>query len=137
MDPLEGIAFVAVVDGRRVGLVTARRDGSFSGEREAEIRLLVVDPPERRRGVGALLLDHVEGALRASSVDRAWLVTTNDNLEALAFYQRRGWRLAALLAGAVDQSRRTLKPAIATSGANGIPIRDELVLVKELAPAPR
>jgi ribosomal protein S18 acetylase RimI-like enzyme len=134
MDPLDGTAFVAQVDDRPAGLVSAKRGGTFSGEREAEVRVLVVDPAKRRRGIGALLLEHLESKLRRSNVDRVWLVTTNDNLEALAFYQRRDWRLTELLPGAVDESRRTLKSGIGKIGSNGIPIRDELVLLKELAP---
>jgi len=56
----------------------------------------------------------------------------NDNVDALRFYQRRGFRLAALRPGAVDASRATLKPEIPPTGAYGIPLRDELVLTKTL-----
>jgi hypothetical protein len=63
---------------------------------------------------------------------RPWLVTTNDNLDALRFYQRRGFRLAEPHDGAVDRSRETLKPSIPEVGEYGIPIRDELVLERAL-----
>ena len=63
---------------------------------------------------------------RLADGDRIWLVTTNDNLDALRFYQRRGFSLCALRAGAVDDSRRRLKPSISLTGAYGIPLRDEL-----------
>ena len=56
------------------------------------------------------------------------LTTTNDNLDALRFYQRRGFRLVAVRPGAVDDARRTLKPAIPAIGSHGIPMRDELDL---------
>ncbi len=46
--------------------------------------------------------------------------------------QRRGFRLAALRAGAVDASRAGLKPEIPAIGAHGISIRDELELEQEL-----
>ena len=108
--------------------------GPESASDEAEIRVLVVARAARRRGIGGKLLALAERALVASGVRRAWLVTTNDNLDALAFYQRRGWRLADLLPGAVDESRRTIKPGIGRIGENGIPIHDELVLAKELDP---
>ena len=58
---------------------------------------------------------------------RLWVVTTNDNLPALAFYQLHGLRLASLRPRAVDLARR-IKPAIAETGYDGIPIRDELEL---------
>ena len=59
---------------------------------------------------------------------RLWVVTTNDNLGALRFYQRRGFRLAALRPGAVDASRALLKPEIPSLGNDGIPLRDEIEL---------
>jgi ribosomal protein S18 acetylase RimI-like enzyme len=55
-----------------------------------------------------------------------------DNLRALGFYQRRGFRLIALYPNALEASRR-LKPQISMKAANGIPIRDELELELELS----
>jgi hypothetical protein len=60
------------------------------------------------------------------------LITTNDNVDALRFYQRRGFRIVAVHPGAVDVSRRELKPQISEIGDYGIPIRDELVLERSL-----
>ena len=61
-----------------------------------------------------------------------WLTTTNDNLDALRFYQRRGFRLSALRVGAVDAARATLKPELPAIGSYGISLRDELDLELEL-----
>ena len=58
---------------------------------------------------------------------RLWLVTTNDNLDALRFYQRRGLRITAVAAGAVDEARK-IKPGIPLLGDHGIAIRDEITL---------
>jgi hypothetical protein len=63
------------------------------------------------------------------------VLTTNDNVDALRFYQRRGLRLTALRPGAVDGSRRTLKPQIPPTGNYGIPLSDEIELSRELAAA--
>jgi len=71
-------------------------------------------------------------ALRAAGVDRAWVVTTNDNLGALALYQKVGFRLTALRPGAVDAARRALKSSIAAIGEHGIPIHDEIELTNDL-----
>jgi len=60
-----------------------------------------------------------------------WLITTNDNLTALGFYQKRGFHLTALYPDALEASRK-LKPQISMK-ANGIPIRDELELELELS----
>jgi ribosomal protein S18 acetylase RimI-like enzyme len=111
--------FVAEEDGRAVGLAFYRVDGD-----ECELALLL--SLERRRGVGTSLLDAVREA--AAGCRRIWLVTTNDNLDALRFYQRRAFVLAVLRPGAVDEARRRLKPGIGPIGAYGIPIRDELEL---------
>lgn len=72
---------------------------------------------------------------RRAGCTRLWLVTTNDNLDALRFYQRRGFRLSRLRPGAVDLSRQTLKPEIPEVGTFGIAIRDELELELDLGTA--
>ncbi len=59
-------------------------------------------------------------------------MTTNDNLTAFALYQKAGWRLVAMRAGAIDEVRRTIKPSIPVTGAHGIPVRDELELQLDL-----
>jgi hypothetical protein len=59
------------------------------------------------------------------------LTTTNDNLDALRFYQRRGLRLVALRPGAVDRARLD-KPEIPRIGDFGIPLRDEIDLARRV-----
>ena len=79
------------------------------------------------RGIGSTLVAAVEDAVRATGARRLWLITTNDNVDALRFYQRRDFRLARLSPGAVDEARR-LKPEIPEIGEHGIPIHDEIEL---------
>ena len=67
---------------------------------------------EQGRGVGSALLGAVEELARRRGCKRLWLVTTNDNTHALAFYQRRGFVLAALHRDAVTEARKTLKPSL-------------------------
>jgi GNAT superfamily N-acetyltransferase len=81
------------------------------------------------QGIGSALLDFVEAEALEAGAERLWLITTNDNVRALRFYQRRGYRLIALHAGAVDESRK-LKPTISEIGYDGIPIHDEIELEK-------
>jgi ribosomal protein S18 acetylase RimI-like enzyme len=119
VDVLALPGFVAELDGRPVGLVTYRVQ-----EEQCELAFLAAF--ERHMGIGTALLDALLHAVEGS--ERIWLVTTNDNLEALRFYQRRGFVLAALYAGAVDEARRHLKPQISRVGEFGIPLRDELEL---------
>ena len=129
IDVLEGQGAVAAAGDRAVGLVTWLM--AEPGD-EAEIRALAVGVDDRRGGAGAALLAAAEDALRGEGIARAWLVTTNDNLPALALYQKAGWHLADLRPGAIDDLRRTIKPSIPESGHAGIPLRDELELTKEL-----
>ena len=123
---LDGEALVAEIDGRAVGLLTFRPDGPTA----IELAALVVAEPGR--GVGSALVGAFLDEARRRGAGRVWVVTTNDNLDALRLYQRRGFRLVELRAGAVDDARRTLKPSIGEVAENGIPIRDELELALDL-----
>jgi GNAT superfamily N-acetyltransferase len=114
------------VDGQR-GLATYRVE-------DDEVELVTLDAEPPGQGVGTALLAAVIEASRSQGCHRLWLVTTNDNLDALRFYQRRGLRLAAVHVGAVDRARE-IKPTIPRVGANGIAIHDELELAVELSEA--
>ncbi|MHA1654544.1 MAG: GNAT family N-acetyltransferase [Candidatus Thorarchaeota archaeon] len=82
-------------------------------------------------GVGSALLSALENELRKRGVSRVWLVTTNDNLRAVRFYQRRGYRISAIYPGAADNAQK-IKPEIPTKGFYGIEIHDEIELSKSL-----
>ena len=87
IDVLEpGLGFVTDRAGEPVGLLTYRFD-----EDAVELSALVAEP--RHRGIGSTLLTALETAVRASDRHWIWVVTTNDNLDALRFYQRRGFRI--------------------------------------------
>ena len=94
--------------------------------------VLTLHASERRRGVGTALLQEVERVGAEAGCRRLWLITTKDNVDALRFYQRRGFRIVALHQGAVDRSRETLKPEIPEVGEYGIQVRDEIELEKDL-----
>lgn len=89
--------------------------------------LLTLNAMTSWTGVGSMLLKAFEDHVRELDLARVFLITTNDNVDAIRFYQKRGWHLAELHAGAIDEVRRTIKPAIPEFGEYGIPIRDELV----------
>ncbi|HWL99115.1 MAG TPA: GNAT family N-acetyltransferase [Nocardioidaceae bacterium] len=82
-------------------------------------------------GVGAALVAALVEEVR-DTARRLRVTTTNDNTRALRFYQRAGFRLTALRAGAVEESRKT-KPGIPELGHDDIPIRDELELEMKLS----
>jgi ribosomal protein S18 acetylase RimI-like enzyme len=109
-----------------VGVATYAIDGD-----RAELAAIAVSADHRLRRIGSELIDAVTRAARSAGVHELWLVTTNDNVDALRLYQRREFRLTALRPGAVDQAR-ALKPTIPTLGRYGIQLRDELVLTLRL-----
>ena len=112
--------FVAVLWGQSVGLVTYHLV-----DRQCE--LVTINSLVERQGIGTALIDAVRVEATRANCTRLWLVTTNDNLAALRFYQKRGFSLARLHPNAVERSRQ-LKPEISLTGQHGIPIRDEIEL---------
>ena len=124
--PAELPGFVALDGDRIIGHASYRIvDGA------CELTSIAAKP--RLSGVGSRLLAQVVEAARTAGSNRLWLTTTNDNLDALRFYQRRGFRLVVLRAGAVEQARRTIKPELPEVGSYGIPMRDEVDLELRLA----
>jgi hypothetical protein len=83
----------------------------------------------RRAGVATALFDALEGVAGGRAW---WLVTTNDNLAALALYRGRGFVLEAILAGAVDVARRERKASIPVTAESGTGVHDELLFVRPL-----
>jgi ribosomal protein S18 acetylase RimI-like enzyme len=80
------------------------------------------------RGIGSALLEHIETAARALGCFHISLVRTNDNVDAMRFFQRRGYRIASIDPGALNRARTT-KPSIHLLGFPGIPIRHELTIM--------
>jgi GNAT superfamily N-acetyltransferase len=114
-------------------LVATYADGTLAGVLTyvlagGECEVLTLNAAHRHRGTGTALIAAVETLARDAGCARLWLITTNDNVDALRFYQRRGFRLAKLHAGAVDDARARLKPGIPRFGDHGIPLRDEIEL---------
>lgn len=90
-----------------------------------ECEVLVLHSLAENQGVGSALLGLAAQKAREIGCGRLWLVTTNDNVRAIRFYQRFGMELKAVRIGAMDQARASLKPSIPPVGMDGIPIRHE------------
>lgn len=117
--PLSELSLLVAVDGDSVVGVATYLVGC------GECELVTLNAYEASRGVGGALLEAAAREARAAGCRRLWLTTTNDNLTAQRFYERRGLRLVATHGGAVDEARR-LKPSIPLVGEHGIEIHDEL-----------
>ena len=112
--------FVAIQEGEKVGLVTYNIEGE-------SCEVVTINSTQPSSGVGTALIEAVRDIAIKSRCKRLWLITTNDNLNALRFYQKRGFVLVAVHRNALDVSRK-LKPEIPLIGDDGIPLRDEIEL---------
>jgi ribosomal protein S18 acetylase RimI-like enzyme len=127
IDPTRLPGFIAFMDEQRAGLVTYAVRGD-------ECEVVTIRSLREGHGIGRALLDAVRDAAIEAGCRRLWLVTTNNNLRALALYQRWGMDIVALHRHAVSDARRRLKPSIPDRDAKGIPIVHELELELRLEP---
>lgn len=119
------IAFHTGAEDRWLGLTTYHIQ-------DDQCEIVTIDSLSPTTGVGTALLGAVKQVAMKAGCTRLWLITTNDNLDALRFYQKRGFVLVAVHRNAVNRSRK-LKPEIPDVGAYGIPLRDEIELEMALS----
>jgi hypothetical protein len=123
--PVELEGFAAFKGKNPLGLLTYRIEG-------LDCEIVTIDSDIEDVGIGTALIDAVRKKAKAKGCRRLWLVTTNDKVKALGFYQKRGFQITAIYPHAIEKARK-LKPQIPMQAANGIPIRDELELELELS----
>ncbi len=104
--------------GARVGLVTYEII-------DDQCQIATLDAFEKFSGIGTRLIEVVKDKIKQAGVKRLWLITTNDNVDAIRFYHKRGFVIAAVHVNALEQSRK-LKPSIPKIGFYGISVRDEI-----------
>lgn len=92
-----------------------------------ECEITSLDSLHEGKGIGTALINEVIREAKEKKCRRVFLITTNDNLHALGFYQRRGFELVTIHRGAVNEFRK-LKPSIPLIGENNIPLSDEIEL---------
>lgn len=127
-DPHKLPGFIASEGRERVGLATYCL---YHGECE----LVTIDALCQFLGVGSLLLEKVEEAARQAGCTKIWTITTNDNLDAQRFFQRRGFVISQVRLGGMTKIR-LLKPNVPRVGYYDIPVRDEIEFEKPLLPLP-
>jgi ribosomal protein S18 acetylase RimI-like enzyme len=118
--------FVAIEQEKKVGLLTYK---IVAGDCE----IVSLDSLRPCNGIGTGLIDAAKAAAVESGCRRLWLVTTNDNMNALRFYQKRGFSMVKINRNALEFARK-LKP-VPLVGADGIPLRDEIELEMMLGDA--
>jgi GNAT superfamily N-acetyltransferase len=116
----------ALIAGEYQGLATF----AFAEERPYA-ELITLNALMPRQGIGTALVETLAAQCAARGIREIRLTMTNDNLDALRFYQRRGFRIAAIRPGAVDDARR-IKPTIPMVGNYAIPRHDEIEMMRLL-----
>lgn len=116
--------FIAEVENKLAGLITYRLEDNAC-------EVISLDSFIKNQGIGTALVQTVEQIAKEKRCTRIWLITTNDNINAFRFYQRRGYLLVAIHRNAIEKSRQ-LKPQIPLMGYEGIPICDEIEFEKRL-----
>jgi N-acetylglutamate synthase-like GNAT family acetyltransferase len=112
--------FIAERQGKPIGLVTYRFENN-------QCEFVTLNSAKEGIGVGSALIKAVKEAAAGAGCKRIWLITTNDNVEALRFFQSRGFVLVTVYRDALKGARE-LKPEIPLVGKHGIPLRDEIEL---------
>lgn len=112
--------FVAFKDSKYLGLITYVI-------KKNSCELITLNSLIERKGIGTALVEAVKKVAKRVNCKRLWLITTNDNIDALRFWQERGFLIKAVYPNAISFSRK-LKPEIPLIGNYGIPIRDEIEL---------
>lgn len=100
------------------GLITYRINDS-------ECEIMSLDSLIEKQGIGTTLLNKVIETAAQRKCTKVKLITTNDNMNAIRFYQKRGFDMAHLYHNSIDISRK-LKPSIPVLGDFGIPIKHEI-----------
>jgi ribosomal protein S18 acetylase RimI-like enzyme len=73
------------------GAVVATAMGGYDGHR-GWVFYLAVDPALRRRGLGRMIMEHLEGLLRERGCPKINLEIRRSNLGVVRFYERIGYR---------------------------------------------
>ena len=76
-------------------------------------------------GIGTQIIERIKNIAIQNNCKRIWLVTTNSNINAIHFYQKRGFTISNIYINAMKEARE-IKPEIPLVAENGIEIRDEI-----------
>ncbi|MEK4873524.1 GNAT family N-acetyltransferase [Bacillus sp. FSL W8-0102] len=97
-----------------------------------ECEIISLDSMEENKGIGTSLLNRVEFFAKEQNCKKMKLITTNDNLRAIRFYQKRGYQCVKVIPNAVNIARKRKPEIPLMNPENHIPIRDEFLFVKEI-----
>jgi GNAT superfamily N-acetyltransferase len=110
--------FIFITDKTIDGVVTYHIE-------ESECEIVTLNSFKENKGIGTALIAAVLLIAEERQCSRVWLITTNDDINAIRFYQKKGFCLVAAHINAINISRK-MKPTIPLIGMHGIPIQHEL-----------
>ncbi len=110
--------FAAYDNEDMIGFVTYRN-------KDSECEIMSLASLKENQGIGTSLIHKVKEIALEQKCSRLKLITTNDNINALRFYQKRGFDMIHLYHNAMDISRK-LKPSIPHLGDFEIPLKHEI-----------
>jgi len=90
-----------------------------------DCEIVLLETFVHNKGIGSQLMESIKEIARAKNCNRIWVITSNDNIDAIKFYQRKGFNISNIYINAIEESRK-MKPEIPHIGNYGIPIRDEI-----------
>lgn len=109
--------FISITDDKLTGYVLYRLE-------DKKCEIVVLQSLIENQGIGSSLIRAVIEVAKANRCSEVWLITTNDNIHAIRYYQKFGFELRAVHINAIDVSRK-LKPSIPLLGNEQIPIKHE------------
>ncbi|QWU46702.1 GNAT family N-acetyltransferase [Bacillus sp. NP247] len=112
--------FIALKNDRIVGIITCEVLKNMC-------EVVSLDSFEEGNGIGTKLVDCVLQMARENECEKVWLITTNDNMNALRFYQKRNFMMTNLYIDAVKEARK-IKKEIPFIGYDNIAISHEIQL---------
>ena len=118
IDLSKALGFMAVEGEKTVGLVTY-----YINDNVCEITSL--DSILEGRGIGSELVKMAVDFAKENGCSKVVVETTNDNIKALRFYQKRGFDMVRLRHNSMDVTRR-IRPGIPQKGKEGIPLRHNI-----------
>ena len=110
--------FICKKNDQIIGLVTYHIENN-------DCEIVTLNSVVQNKGLGTKLLNKVIEMAKDNNCKRIWLITTNDNTNAIRFYQKREFEWVGFYKDAIIESRR-LKPEIPEYGDDNIPIKHEI-----------
>ena len=110
--------FIVVKDHKVVGIITYKIENN-------ELEIITLNAFEENKGIGTSLIKEVIEEGKELGCKRVWLITTNDNVHAMRFYQLKGFDMVAFHEDAVNKARE-IKPEIPKIGHFDIKVEHEI-----------